>query len=100
MEGGLSSLHHRPLSSRISLKGFPSPTVGPHPFSRLIGLLVVGPMDDSSQEDPERASLLESLGCFVNEEWAVRRLDDPDEKLSWQTPLEYDQLVRMMLLMY
>lgn len=50
-------------------------------------------MDDPSTDDPEKFAQLEQLGCFVNEDWEVRRGDDPDEKLTWKTPLEYDQLV-------
>ena len=33
----------------------------------------------------------------MNDDWEVRRFDDPYERIRWDNALEYDQLVRIFL---
>lgn len=41
------------------------------------------------------STALQDLGCYVNDDWEVRRFDDPHERVRWDNALEYDQLVRL-----
>lgn len=44
---------------------------------------------------PRLTDALAALGVFVNDQWEVRRLTAPNDRLRWANMLEYDELVRL-----